>query len=114
MENAVVDDRLVGLRSLCSGPTFVSEGGKEYVLLPKLRFTSDNKVVEMDALLRPGEHTGYPTRLFLSQALPGKGQGGGWSVHTIFGRTWHTWSWRGVPADIPLLQILLGHLWALR
>ncbi len=92
----------------------MTEGGKEYILLPNLKFTSDGAEVVLDALLRPGEHSGYPTRLFLARAFPSKGQGAGWSVHTILGRTWHSWSWNGVPSDLPLPQILLGHLWVLR
>lgn len=113
-EIAVDEDRLAGLRSLCAGAAFVSDSGKGYVSLPKLRFTSDNNVIEVDALLCPSAHSGYPTRLFLARPLSGKGQGGQWSVHTICGQTWHTWSWGGIDADLPLLQILLGHLRALR
>jgi hypothetical protein len=111
---AAVEDRLVSLRSIYPGATLVVDGGREYILLPDLKITTDGKVVVMDALLRPGEQSGYPTRLFLAQALPTKGRGGGWSAHVICARTWHTWSWRDVPADLPVLQILLGHLWALR
>jgi hypothetical protein len=111
---AEVDHRLEGLRTVCSKPEFLTDAGREYIYLPQLKVTTDGRIVTMDALLRAGEHSGYPTRLFLAQALPGKGQGGGWSAHTICGRTWHTWSWKGVPENLPLLHILLGHLWALR
>ena len=114
MTEALAEDRLAGLRLICPQAEVITDAGKDYIYLPDLRVTTDNRVVVMDALLRAGEHSGYPTRLFLAQALPGKGRGGGWSVHTICGRTWHTWSWRGVPETLPLLQILLGHLWAIR
>src|SRR5712691_1176554 len=107
-EAAPVEDRLAGLRTVCPAATWITEGGREYVLLPGLKITTDSKLVVLDALLRPGEHSGYPTRLFLAQPLPSKGRGGGWSVHTICGRAWHTWSWRDVPKNLPLLQILLG------
>ena len=109
-----VEDKLAGLRVICPKASFLSEAGKEYVFLPSLKITTEGKVIEMDALLRPGEHSGYKTRLFLAQPLPGKGLGGGWSVHSICGRTWHTWSWNNVPETLPLPQMLLEHLWALR
>ena len=109
-----LDDRLAGLRELCPGVTFLSDGGKDFIFLPSLKITTNGNVVVMDALLRPDEHSGYLTRLFLSQPLPSKGRGGGWTTHTIAGRTWHTWSWQNVPATLPLSQMLLEHLWALR
>ena len=111
---AAVEDRLVSLRSICPGATLVVDGGREYILLPDLKITTDGKVAVMDALLRPGEHSGYPTRLFLAQALPGKGRGGGWSAHVICARTWHTWSWKDVLPDLSLLQMLLAHIAAFR
>ena len=114
MTEVVAEDRLAALRDLCAGVAFLTDAGMEYVYLPALKIQTDGRVIVMDALLRASEHSGYPTRLFLAQALPGKGLGGGWSVHTIGGRTWHTWSWKGVPPTLPLPQILLGHLWALR
>jgi hypothetical protein len=109
-----IDEKLAGLRAICPEVCSLSEGGKEYVSLPKLKIPTDGNVIEMDALLRPGEHSGYPTRLFLAQPLPSKGRGGAWTVHQICGRAWHTWSWRNVPETLPLPQILLEHLWALR
>lgn len=108
------DDKLAGLRAVCPEASYVLDSGKEYVFLPRLKITSDGEVTEMDALLRPGEHSGYKTRLFLAQPLLSKGRGGGWSTHTIYGRTWHTWSWNNVPESLPLPQMLLEHLWALR
>jgi len=105
---------LSGLKRICAGAEWVTEGGKDYVLLPGLKVLTNGASVEMDGLLRPGEHNGYKTRLFVSEPLPGKGNGGAWSVHTICGRTWHTWSWNNVPEDIPLVQMLMGHLMALR
>lgn len=110
----MLEDRLAGLRVICPGAAWFSDGGKEYVFLPSLKITTDGKIVVMDALLRPGEHSGYKTRLFLAESLPSKGRGGGWTVHSICSRTWHTWSWRDVPDTLPLPQMLLEHLWALR
>ena len=114
MSEVLAEDRLAGLRIVCPKAEVLIDAGKEYIYLPGLRITTDARVVVMDALLRAGEHSGYPTRLFLAEPLPGKGQGGGWSAHAIAGRTWHTWSWKGIAETLPLQQILLGHLWALR
>ena len=108
------DERLADLRALCPEVCWLTDGGKHYVSLPKLKVLTDGRNVEMDALLRPGEHSGYPTRLFLDRPLPGKGRGGSWTAHQICGRIWHTWSWRNVPESLPLSQMLLEHLWALR
>ena len=108
------EDRLANLRAICPEVSLVADAGKEYVYLPRLRITTDDHVVEMDALLRPGEHSGYRTRLFLALPLPGKGRGGAWTAHSICGRTWHSWSWNNVPETLPLPQLLLEHLWALR
>ena len=108
------DDKLASLREICPEASFLSDGGKDYIVLPNLKISTDGKLIVMDALLRPGEHSGYSTRLFLAEPLPSRGRGGGWTVHSICGRTWHTWSWRDVPETLPLCQILLEHLWALR
>ncbi len=108
------DDRLAALLEICPDAAALQDADKDYIFLPALKIASDGKVVVMDALLRAGEHSGYATRLFLAQPLPSKGRGGGWTAHTICGRTWHTWSWNNVPANLPLPQILLEHLWALR
>ena len=107
-------DKLESLRAICPEAVLLHDGGKEYIFLPNLKIPSDGAVLIIDALLRPGEHSGYNTRLFLGQPLPSKGRGGGWTAHSIGGRTWHTWSWRNVPETLPLPQMLLEHLWALR
>ena len=108
------NDKLADLRAICSEVCSLLDGGKEYFSLPQLKIPSDGSFIQMDALLRPGEHSGYPTRLFLEKPLLNKGKGGAWTVHQICGRTWHTWSWRNVPETLPLPQMLLEHLWALR
>jgi hypothetical protein len=99
-------------KGVCENLEVLQEGGAEYVFLKrlKIRVGADNHVV--DALLSLGPHTGYSTRLFLSQPFPAKA--GNWTTHQILGRSWHTWSWQGVPADLPPMQILLCHLDALK
>lgn len=108
----ISEEALSGLQAICPEAQVLVEGGKTYVLLPRLKVTVDGKVRELDALLCPGEHSGYATRLFLSEVLSGKIQN--WTPHTILGRLWHTWSWKDIPASLPLPQMLLEHLRAFR
>lgn len=105
-------DQLQPLQSLCDGVHVLPEGPYEYIHFMKLkvRVAGANHIV--DAILCPAAHSGYTTRLFLSQSFPGRGAN--WSVHQILGRQWHTWSWQGVPASLPLPQMLLCHLDALK
>ena len=100
------------LADICEGAEVLNEGTQEYVYLKqlKVRVGVDNYIV--DALLSATAHTGYTTRLFLSQSFPGKSAN--WTIHSILGRPWHTWSWQGVPADLTPMQILLCHLDALK
>jgi hypothetical protein len=88
------------------------EGGTRYIYLPELKVTVGAADRVLDALLCPGPHNGYTSRLFLS--TPISERGANWSQWQIFGRTWHTWSWQNVPAELPWIQIVLEHLRALR
>ena len=90
----------------------MSDAGITYVYLPNLNITTDGQTRSLDALLCPVQHGGYTTRLFLAEPIPNKGQN--WTIHVILSRTWHTWSWNNVPANLELLQILSAHLRALR
>jgi hypothetical protein len=105
-------DPLGELRSICAGARMLMEAGHHYIDLPGLTFLSNGSVIRRDGLLSIEPHSGYTTRLFLSTPVPGKGNN--WSVHTIVGRTWHTWSWNNVPANLRLAEILAEHLRALR
>lgn len=109
---SVTPEQLHPMSSICESAELFSESAQEYVFLRKLRIRVGTENYVVDALLSPTSHTGYTTRLFLSQAFPNKGAN--WSVHQILGRAWHTWSWQGVPTDIPLIQMLLSHLDALK
>jgi len=103
-------DQLEELRRLCPGAQELPQGGTEYIFLPALKHPCAPGT--LDALLCPQQHSGYPTRLFLSAPITGKGAN--WSTHTILGRTWHTWSWNHVSSDQRLAEILAQHLRALR
>lgn len=109
---SVTEDQLAGLRDIYPEVRRLSEGGKEYAYIPQLKVTIDGLVKTMEGLLCPEELGGYLTRLFLSEPIPNKATN--WSAHTICGRTWHTWSYNNIPATLPLPQILLEHLRALR
>src|ERR1051326_4762778 len=98
------------LRAICTRAREIIEAAIHYIYLPKLKLPSAPAVV--DGLLCVQQHSGYATRLFLSAEVPGKGSN--WSSHQILGRTWYTWSWKDVSADLRPIEILSGHLRALR
>jgi len=87
-------------------------GGQHFVYLPNLAIATPQGVVTRNALLCPYEHTGYRTRLFLSEAVPSKVSN--WTSHPLFTRSWVTWSWQHVEANQPWTTILANHLAALR
>lgn len=94
------------LHTICPGAQEMTEGGIAYIHLPELKLPCPPGIVE--ALLCIQQHSGYMTRLFLSKPVPGKGAN--WAAHQIFGRTWHTWSWNNVPANLRPAEMLRGHL----
>ena len=101
------------LRDICPGATPVTDGPLQLVHLPNLTVKSDGRQIQLAAaLLCLSEHQGYSTRLYLSQPFPHKAQN--WTVQTIAGRVWHSWSWQGVPGTHRPAQILAQHLKALR
>ena len=111
------DARLDSLLGMYQDAAIKTEAGKEYVYLPKLRFKVGEAPKEMDALLCLTAEGAYLTRLFLAESIPERPNvhGAAWiAPRMIFGRVWHTWSWQNVPASLPLIQVLLDHLNALR
>jgi hypothetical protein len=100
-------DNLAELRLVCPGVTLKTESGQTFVDLPGLKIASGDQVLTRDALLTLQGHSGYPSRLFLSQQIPGRGAN--WTVHTVLGRTWHTPSWGSVQPTRPV-EMLLQHL----
>ncbi|GBE09357.1 hypothetical protein BMS3Abin11_02490 [bacterium BMS3Abin11] len=108
----IQENKIDALTSLCPDVALIKDAGIDYISLPKLTFKSENTVRTMDALLCPVRHSGYATRLFLSEKIPGRGCN--WTVHSILGRTWHTWSWNNVPDTLSPAQILSAHIRALQ
>lgn len=111
-------DSLRPLQTVYPAAAPVVDGVYQFVFIPDLPVQVGDAIHRMDALLCPQEHPGYSTRLFLGQSIVGrdqiKGKPANWTQHSILGRLWHTWSWQGVAANQPLLQILAAHLAALR
>lgn len=105
-------EQLASLSAICEKAEIMTEGGCDYIYLRELKVRVDGVSYATDALLCPQTHGGYETRLFLSQPIPGHGQN--WTIHQILSRRWHTWSWQGVPPSLPLFEMLLAHLVALR
>ncbi len=100
-------DVLEELRQVCPGASFKSEAGQNFVYLPHLKILIGKETIVRDALLTLQAHSGYVSRLFLSEAIPGRANN--WTVHTVLGRTWHTPSWKNVAPGRPV-EMLLQHL----
>lgn len=103
---------LDSLRPFSETPELLIENGVEFILLPKLKVPANGELHVRDGLLCPNKIHDYITRLFLSEPIPSKGQN--WRQFMFFARNWHTPSWQGVEATLPLPQMLLAHLGAYR
>lgn len=90
----------------------MTESGQSYIYLPRLSLPAGCQPPQVEGLLCPHGRDGYATRLFLAQPVSGRGQN--WTVHRILDRTWHTWSWNNVGAQLRPAEILAEHLRALR
>jgi hypothetical protein len=107
------------IQHICPRARQVAEAGQEMVLLPGLKVSLGSEIRVMDGLLCPFSHSNYSTRLFLSESLHAERpmigpHAANWSTHILLGQAWHTWSWNNVPAHLPLAQMLVAHLEALR
>lgn len=90
----------------------ITDASIQYVYIPNLKITCKGEDVVVEALLCPSKHGGYMTRLFISKPLTQACKN--WTQHAICGKTWHTWSWQGIPETLDLMQMILGHVRALR
>jgi hypothetical protein len=106
------EELLAELTKICEGAKEMVEGGYTFVYLPGLKIRTGENAVCQDALLCLQSRDGYPTRLFLSQQIQGRGNN--WTTHRIVDRTWYSWSWNNVSSDLRPAQILAEHLRALR
>lgn len=100
------------IQALYPDAELLEAGGQHYVHLPALAIATPQGVVTRDALLCPHEHSGYRTRLFLTEAVPSNVNN--WTQHVLFTRPWVSWSWQHVQSNQPWTTILANHLAALR
>lgn len=104
------DPGLRRIEALCDGPVSrMTEAGRDFVYMEGLRVLVQGKEHKVDALLCLN-HTNptYPTKLYLSKNL---GAGLNWHENPyIFGRQWHSYSWKDVAANRPIIEILALHL----
>jgi hypothetical protein len=104
---SVAEDALAEIRETCSGAELISEGGREFIFLPALNIRTGGNATIRDALLTLQAHSGYESRLLLSEPVPARGQN--WTEHYAIGRKWHSPSWNGVKPGRPA-EMLAEHL----
>ena len=102
------------LKVLCPQPVALTEGSFEFVFMPKVKMPHGCLPSEVDLLLCPQTKDNYATRLYFSEQVTGPNALNWNSSVRIAERNWVAFSWQGVSADQRLLQILLGHLDALK
>jgi hypothetical protein len=114
-----LDERLEAFRQVFPRACLKKDGPVKFIYIPELPVEVVEKTYVLDALLCPEHHSGYSTRLFLSERISErqssiKGNAANWTTHGILGRQWHSWSWQNVAADQSLFSMLANHLAALR
>jgi hypothetical protein len=106
------DEQLALLQSCYPEATGIPSGNLVFVHIPKLGVSTANGLVERVGLLCPHAYDGYTTRLFFNEQVPGPVNN--WTNHSLFTKSWWTWSWNNVVAEQPWLAILANHLGAFR
>lgn len=87
----------------------VAEGEHHYIYIPEFCLRPNERIEILLCLTQDG---GYPTRLYVKNPFPEKGQN--WSQKYIRGENWHTFSYGGVNNTLPLMDILTNHAKVLR
>jgi len=105
-------EQMEELKAICPGAQEMSEGGLTYVYLPALSLPEGSNPLRSDGLLCLQSRDNYPTRLFVSQQVIGKGNN--WNTFRILDKTWHACSWNNVSSALRPAQILAEHLRAFR
>jgi hypothetical protein len=102
------------LQAIAPGAHRIEEAGLHYIFLPGLRMPKGCTPEVVDCLLCLDSRDGYPTRLFFATQVSAPGKSLNWNgAAHILGRNWVAYSWKDAAAPHPV-QILLGHLDALR
>jgi hypothetical protein len=108
-------ERLAEFEALSPGARFFEEAGLRYIFVPELHMWEGSTPEIVDCLLCLDARDGYPTRLFFSTKVSAPGKPLNWNGNAhILARNWVAYSWKDVSADQQPIQILLGHLDALR
>lgn len=95
------------IRALCPETELWDEAGAPLVFLPDLKVEAAGNTHVVDALLCPRPRDSYVSRLYFSARLPVNRN---WASHVIMARTWWAFSWQGISANQPWIDILAGHL----
>lgn len=104
-------EQLGRLRALCPGAELWDEAGAPLVFLPDLKVESAGSIHTIDALLCPRPRDNYESRLYFSARLPANRN---WGAHNVMTRTWWAFSWQGISSGQPWIDILAGHLEAVK
>ena len=105
-------EQMEELKAICPDAREMSEAGLAYVYLPGLRLPEGSNPAQEDGLLCLQSREGYPTRLFLSQQIVGKGNN--WNSFRVLDKTWFACSWNNVSSALRPAEILAEHLRAFR
>ena len=109
----ITDEMLDEFKQLfCQDAMVKQESGLTFIHLPVLKLPDGIIPAACEGLLCLQPRDGYPTRLFLSIPVTGKGQN--WTVHNIFDRPWHTCSWNCVEFKDRPTDVLAQHLRAFK
>jgi hypothetical protein len=105
-------DQVKELVAMFPGTAYSEEGGVGYFRVPSLLLPRGSTPESCDALLCPTGRDGYPSRLFLSQAVVTP-KGLNWTNVRVFEQNWFAVSWR-IRAGLRLAQMLRAHWDAFR
>jgi hypothetical protein len=106
-------DKLSALQKFYPTAEALMEGGQLMAHLPGMKIDTPGGTLEINALLCPHEHSGYRTRLFFDRQI-GSPRPLNWTSHSLGGKSWWTWSWQDVGAELPWIEMLANHLRAFR
>ena len=109
-------DEIEELKLLNPNLSLAEEGGRAYIRIDGLRLPAGCLPATMTALLCPSPHSGYTSRLFLSQQIAHKGRGQNWNAQgvVILGQKWWAVSWKIAIENKRLLSKLQAHLEAFK
>lgn len=112
---AAADDELRELLRQYPGLEEGTEAGVTYYFLPGVRLPEGCTPDRVDALLCPAGRDGYPSRLFLEEAVTCRSDRN-WNASNvrILERNWFAVSWMLKTTNLRLAQLVAAHLEAFR